>query len=232
MDAPFPSEMLPEIERFLAGDAARPTGLDVYQDVFETGLFFPLQRQAETAEMIRTARAIEPRVVVEIGADKGGGFYHWVKCLPTVERAIACEIRGTPYAAAFERAFPLVSFRWCPWGSRDVRTRDTVARWAPIDVLFIDGDKATMYEDFLVYEPGMRRGGIIFVHDVTDPAPGKAFREMQKHPKVRESRVIHDVSDVDAALGRERAGVPPSGSHEGWIRTWRGKSCGVGVLYL
>lgn len=232
MDAAFPPEMLPEIESFLAGDDARPPGLDVYQDVFETGLFFPLQRQAETAEMIRTARAIEPRVVVEVGADKGGGFYHWLKCLPSVEVAIACEIRGTPYAAAFERAFPRVRFGWCPWGSRDVRTREAVARHAPIDVLFIDGDKAAMYEDFLVYEPGMRRGGIIFVHDVTDPAPGAAFRQMQAHPKVKSSRVIHDVSDVDAALERERAGIPPSGSHEGWLRHWRGASCGVGVLYL
>lgn len=232
MDAAFPIGMVEEIEKFLSTDASRPAGLDLYPELFTTGLFFPLQRQAELAAMIREARAIEPRSIVIIGADKGADVYSFVKSIPTVERAIACEIRGTPYAAAFERAFPLVSFRWCPWGSRDVRTRETVARWAPIDVLFIDGDKATMYEDFLVYEPGMRRGGIIFVHDVTDPAPGAAFRKMQEHPKVKSSRVIHDVGDVDAALVRERAGIPPSGSHEGWLRHWKGASCGVGVLYL
>jgi len=246
MDAPFPPEMLPEIERFLAGDAARLPGLDVYQDVFDTGLFFPLQRQAETAEMIRVVREIEPRVVFEIGADKGGGFYHWVKCIPTVEIAIACEIRGTPYAAAFERAFPGVSFFWCPWGSRERKTvdaveaalgfhRDSYSRDCDstrIDVLFIDGDKVTMYEDFVTYEPIVRRGGVVFVHDITDPAPGAAFRKMQAHPAVRHSRIIHDVSDVEAALARERAGIPPSGSHEGWLRHWKGASCGVGVLYL
>lgn len=232
MDAAFPPEMLSEIENFLASDAARPPGLDVYQDVFETGFFFPLQRQAETAEMVRLARASGPRTVLEIGADKGGGFYHWVKCLPSVERAIACEIRGTPYAAAFERAFPGVEFAWCPWGSRDERTVRAAERLEPIDVLFIDGDKVTMYDDFLLYGNLMRDGGIIFVHDVTDPAPGAAFRRMQAHPAVRHSRIIHDVSDVEAALERERAGIPPSGAHEGWLRHWRGASCGVGVLYL
>src|SRR5688572_14395248 len=123
MDAPFPAEMMASIERFFK--EVHPTlswGQDVYPEVFETELFFPLQRQRELARMMQVARTVGghtcptcggdgqetfiklpedprpkgttqrcsqckgfgkvgggPTTVMEIGADKGGGLYHWCR---------------------------------------------------------------------------------------------------------------------------------------------------------
>lgn len=231
MDADFPAEMMPEIEAFLAEDYKRPRGRDIYDEVFETGLFFPLQRKRELIKMIDLAREVDPpRTVMEIGADKGGGFYHWCKCFTTVHRAICNEIRGTPYAAAFEAAFEEIEFCWAPGSSRDpaniAKIRDFLDGTA-IDVLFIDGDKDGMLKDFDTYLPMMKKGGLVLLHDVRDPGPAKAFAALSKRYKTRH---ILDISEVEEALERAARGVPAANAHEGWLRYWQGASCSVGVI--
>ena len=89
MDGPLPTN-LAECWRGLLYDRNIQTG-----DVYAHPVLFPLQRQAEAAEMVKVARGVSPTVVMEIGADKGGGILAWCM-LPTVRRVIACEIRGTP----------------------------------------------------------------------------------------------------------------------------------------
>lgn len=176
-----------------------------------------------------------PRVVGIIGGDKGGDLYHFLKCLPTVRRAFTIEIRGTPYIDLFRGAFPGVDMLGIPASSYAPETVDQVRVWLadePIDVLFIDGDKSRFHDDFLAYLPMVRAGGLVLMHDVRDAAPGAAFERARLHVRVRESATIEDVSEVAPALERERAGIPPANAHEGWLRAWRGESCGVGVLWV
>lgn len=235
MDAPFPETLMHDIRRFFADDASRPRGGRVYDAVFQNGGFFPLQRKRELAAMLETAAAISPTTVMEIGADKGGSFYHWVKALPTVARAIANEIRGVPYAAEFRKAFPDVSFLFREGSSRAVDVLQAVERFLAggrIDVLFIDGDKSHFFTDFDVYHRFMSPGGIVFMHDIRDPAPGEAFRQACGDPRVKAHASIIDTSEADEAVARELAGTPPADAHEGWLRHWRGASCGVGVLHV
>lgn len=236
-DDAFPVNLLPCIARFLAEDAQRPGGLDLYLGVFATDVFFPLQRQAELSQMMRMARTVRPKTVMEIGADKGGGLYHWIKCQPTVTQVIACEVRGTPYASLFERAFPGVRFLWLPESSYDLGTTVKVAAWldgTSIDCLFIDGDKSEFVRDFDCYRPLCADNGIVFMHDVTDEVPGAAFREVCLRDGVSgyRSQIILDISDSIAARQRERQGIPAASPHEAWLRFWQGRSAGVGVIYL
>lgn len=231
-DGPFPPEMLNCIEEFFLTDKSRTPGMDVYQDVFDTRLFFPLQRQCETAEMIRIARSISPKVVMEIGADKGGSLYHWIKCLPTVNRVIASEVRGTPYASLFEKEFPTVQFHWTLSSYRPQNV-SAIKDWLgndTIDVLFIDGNKTTFELDFYTYLPSMSQGGIVFMHDITDRCPKEAYINVINRGYAH--RTIVDQTDTHLALERESLGLPPSSPHEEWLRHWKGKSCGVGVIYL
>lgn len=236
MDADFPETMLANIERFFTTESRRQRGQDVYPAVFANEGFFPLQRKRELAKMLSTAREAKPRIVMEIGADKGGGFYHWVKSLSTVERAIAVEIRGTPYAAAFQKAFPAQDLLFLGGPSRAPETLAAVRTFlgdSRLDVLFIDGDKSHFFTDFEAYYPLMRKQtGIIFMHDITDPAPGAAFAKAVADPRVQRHTTIIDTSEVAPALAREAAGTPATDSYEGWLRQWRGASCGVGVLYV
>jgi hypothetical protein len=230
MDESFPPGMLDDIARFFADEARREPGLDLYPDVFETAYFFPLQRKGELAAMMRLARSVQPKVVMEIGADKGGGLYHWCKCLPSVQRVVACEVRGLPYAPLFEKKFPHLSFLWLHGSSYDPGNVRRVAEWLSgdqINCLFLDGDKGAFLDDFRAYVP--LANGLVFVHDIQDPAPGAAFKSMTEG---RQWSTIFDRADSHWAMERASRGIPPASAHEAWLRHWEGRSCGVGVLYL
>jgi predicted O-methyltransferase YrrM len=225
--------MVEEIELILANDAERPGGQDTYLHVFESSMFFPLQRRREMARMMQIARSINPKIVYEIGADKGGGLYHWCKSLPNVQRVIACEIRGTPYRRAFERAFRHIDFVWVEDSSYDPRTVEHVLRQLGddrFDILFIDGDKTAFDRDFDSYLPMMSPYGLVFMHDIQDEAPAvgykKALRLGYEHDE------IIDTTESSEALARAAAGIPATCPYEDWLRYWKGRSCGVGVVYL
>lgn len=271
-DDPFPEGMVEEWAKFLA-ESHQP------EDVFDTSLMFPLQRRGEwrrmmgvafktgpkceacsgtgdhnAAGMIESCRRCHgmgcgPQTVMEIGADKGGGLWTWCKCLPTLKRVIACEIRGTPYSGLFERAFPHIRFLWLPCSSLTDAAVATVKNFlmlhaeqvgedgnaavmrpAKIDVLFIDGDKSWFHSDFTAYLPLMDSSkGVVFMHDVTDPAPGSAFEICRAGFR---SEVIIDRSDADEECRREAQGIAATTAHQHWLRHWRGTSCGVGVIHV
>lgn len=182
--------------------------------VFDHSVLFPLQRKTELYMML--AAVGEPRVVMEIGADKGGGLYHWC-ALPSVERVIACEIRGTPYRDAFEAAFPHIDFLWLPVPSREESTIVAVEAWLgddTIDVLFLDGEKAHFYEDLVAYLSYV--AGYVLFHDIRDEATGQAWR-----------RAVGDKAEIVCTVDWFTA---PQTEHGAWLREWKGQSCGVGVL--
>lgn len=232
MDAPFPEGLAEDMERVIREDR-EPRGLDSYVAIFEAPLVFPLQRRRELEWMIREARIAESRVVVEIGADKGGGCYHWLKSLePT--HFCGIEIRGVPHAAALAQAFGATEQLWLGASSFSPATIGEVRRWLDgrqIDVLFIDGDKSRFLEDFAAYLPQVRQGGLVLMHDVQDRSPGEAFQKARQHPRVSRSQAFIDTSEAREAIEREHGGAPPANPHEGWLRHWRGTSCGVGALW-
>lgn len=249
-DAAFPPAMMPCIQSFF--QEVHPTlkpGQDSYPEVFQSSLFFPLQRRREMEKMMQVARQANggnPQVVMEIGADKGGSLYHWCMCLPTVNRVIACEIRGTPYRALFEQAFPQMHLLWLEQSSYESRTVATVKDWLShsgyvktsaayeIDILFIDGDKGHFYDDFVAYLPMMRKpGGVVLFHDVQDPGLMRDhYFEALHHPAARQGHIILDVSEAAEACSRQAQGIPATCEHENWLRRWKGRSCGVGVVEL
>lgn len=231
MDAPLPEGLAEMWVEFLLNDQHRTTGANAYREVFQHPTLFPLQRMAETTQMMRLAKTIGPRVIYEIGTDKGGGLYHWCKCLPTVERVAACEIRGTPYSEAFDAAFPH-NFLWLPVSSYAERTVVNLGQWLDgdrIDVAFIDGDKSAFYADFANVMDFMDPHGIVFLHDFRDEGPREAVDLIRRNHKVID---CVDISESVAASTREIAGIPPESSYEGWLRHWKGTSAGWAAVML
>lgn len=229
MDAPLPDNLVTAWEQFFA---ANP--LDYSTAIFNDGTLFPLQRKNEMVEMLRVASTINPKTIMEIGADKAGSLFHWMM-LPTVRNIIACEIRGTPYDALFRAKAPHLDFLCLPQSSYSPETVDQVRIWldlrdkAAIDVLFIDGDKSMFETDFYTYLPLLSKKSIVFFHDIQDRAPGMAFERVSAH--YPSDRVVN-TDESAIACEKERAGIPCSSAHESWLRHWRGRSCGVGVIYV
>lgn len=235
MDTPFPAGMLANIEKILAEDNLYPCSCDYYPHVFNSDLFFPLQRINELQEMIHLVRLEEPVTVMEIGADKGGSLYHWIKCILSVRHIIACEVRGLPYASLFEKTFPHINFVWLEGSSYspDVYNRLAEEILQPINVLFIDGDKSKFDVDFNTYLPFMSLNGVIFLHDINDSPTSNSRQTFERaRRKGYRTHYILDTSEVEPALSRERLGIPPASPYEAWLRYWQGRSCGVGVVYL
>ena len=225
MDDPLPKGLAEAWERFFSQEHTRPSGQLVYPEVFHSNLLFPLQRASELRWMMDKAGG--SRTVMEIGADKGGGLYHWCK-LPNVLRVVACEFRGTPYSTAFERAFPWIEFLWLPCSSYAAETVALVKGWlrgGKIDSLFVDGDKSHFDTDFWRYRPYLREGGQAFFHDVQDEAPGRAFRS------VSATRAYSSEAFVSRDDWKEVKGEPAN-PHEGWLLHWKGRSCGVGRVVV
>lgn len=233
MDAPMPVEVQTEWGTFLDTHRDLVPGQDVYLEIFENGWLFPLQRMRETAAMIRMAREIEPRTVIEIGSDKGGSFFHWIHGLPSVSKAIAVEIRGVPFDAEFADYFRdrrILSLAASSYEYRTVRTVSEFIGTGFADCLFIDGDKANVAKDFKRYAPMIRKGGLIFIHDIVDDIePRRFFKSLAG--TYRTSEIIN-TSEYDEIERRERSGLPPASAYEGWFRIWKRTSCGVGVVHV
>ena len=113
---------------------------------------------------------------------------------------------------------------------RDARADNGLIEGDQIDILFIDGDKSHFDTDFYTYMSVMSPKGIVFMHDITDDAPGAAYRRVCS-TGFRHSEII-DKTDSVKASWQEEAGEPAKSPHEGWLRHWKGSSCGVGVIYM
>jgi len=235
MDAPLPTNLNEAWEQFFLSEDSRKPNHDSYDDIFDDGTLFPLQRKRELEKMVHAARLKDPKIVAEIGADKGGGLYHWCKSLESsVKKVIACEIRGTPYKKLFEKAFPEIDFLWLPQSSYSEATVNIVYDWLgedKIDTLFIDGDKSLFATDFYTYRPMMRERGIVFMHDIQDQAPGGAYKKVLLDNNYDICTII-DKSESEESVIRKNQGEEATSAHERWLRIWEGRSCGVGVINL
>jgi predicted O-methyltransferase YrrM len=237
---PIMSQLREEWEQFMKLEYNRPEGLPVYEDIFKNGWLFPLQRINETRTMIQIAQTLRPQHVMEIGSDKGGGFYHWVKgLLPGLKTAVAIEYSGIPFDAAFQKAFSTVDFKFVHGSSY---APDTVAQVEAFmtgrrfDCVFIDGDKSQTRADFNAYVGLVRPGGLVFIHDVEEsvyngrvPNPSAVFYELRKYYSVM---AILDGREGMGAEGRQLEGVPVDSGYENWLRIWKWNSCGVGVVRI
>lgn len=204
----------------------------VIEEVFNSNLF-PLQRKEELARMLEIAWEVQPKVIMEIGCDKGGGLYHWAKMAPQA-LIIGNELKGTPYAEEFERGFPENEWHWMPGSSRDPLLLEGLGKklnGRKIDVLFIDGCKRSMYQDFETYLGFMSDRGVVFFHDIQDEYPGKAWLEVAKLMKFKTAPIIKK-DECWEALARKQGGEKPKNTWDGWLMHWEGKSCGVGVVWL
>ena len=191
---------------------------------------FPLQRRRESEAMVDLCENISHRVIMEIGADKGGGLINWLSLSP--DTMIALEVRGCPYADILRPVYRHTKFLFGEASSYDDMTVRHIGDYLdgrPVDILFIDGDKANFLRDFDAYRPFMRPGGIVFMHDITDRSPGMAFAEVELSYVTAK---IIDTTESAEAMIRERNGIDPASPHEAWLRTWQGRSCGVGVIHI
>lgn len=130
-----------------------------------------LQKPAELAGLLETVAGINPKLVVEIGCDRGGTLWAWEQLGADV---LGVSLIGGPYSSGPAREQQLLdrhgaevivadSHELATW----LQVHEAVAG-RPVDLLFIDGDHSYdgVQRDVMAYLPLVRPGGYVALHDV------------------------------------------------------------------
>ena len=228
----LPDWCLPEWERLAKIPQVRMRlGFTAFAYVMQSRCH-PLQRSFEMQEMFNLVQGNKPRVVVEIGTSRGGGVYHWADNVECVDRIAGVDVNGQPYAPVFREMFPSIDWHFHHGSSLERDWLDGLIAWLggdKIDVLFIDGCKTAFRTDFDNHLSLMSPSGIVFMHDIQSTAAA-AWKQLEERSPWDTCRLI-DTSESLAAMQRMRRGEEAT-AYEKWLRSYRGRSAGVGVVFL
>jgi len=173
-----------------------------------------IQIREELLTLVEKVDEIDPDCVVEIGSYQGGTLYMWSRLLDA-ERIVSIdlpedELHHTGYNPRLFQAFShTAEMRFVRGFSQNDETKEVVEDMLesePIDFLFIDGDHS--YEgvkaDFEQYEPLVRDGGLIALHDIAYDSDGNGVPQFWDEITTEyetESIVVDNPDDWDYPLG-------------------------------
>lgn len=146
------------------------------------------QKPRELANLLEAVRTIRPRTVVEIGTHRGGTLFGWCQVAEPDATLVSIDLPAGPFGGGYELRDELRFSRefkrsdgcqTLTFMREDSHQASTLQRLQeklqcrPIDFLFIDGDHsaAGVRQDFEMYRPLVRDGGLIAFHDIL-PHPG------------------------------------------------------------
>lgn len=131
-----------------------------------------IQKPRELAEFLSLLVDVDVQVIVEIGVHMGGTLGAWRQVVPVV--------------IGIDDAYPRKDWDSRDWGatvitgdSHDATTVVALEQCLdgrPIDCLFIDGDHTCdgVRQDYEMYGPLVRPGGLIAFHDIAPIADGQS----------------------------------------------------------
>jgi predicted O-methyltransferase YrrM len=171
---------LPGLDRLTASLMDHPHDLITatfnYCDMFLS----PIQVVDELAQLFNDVKALHPQTVVEIGTHRGGTLYLWTHLAQPNATLISIDLPGgkfgggySPFRVPIYRRFARdqQQLHLLRADSHSPSTLDETKRLlagCPIDFLFLDGDHtyAGVTQDWEMYSPLVRPGGLIVFHDI------------------------------------------------------------------
>lgn len=190
-------------------------GIGVYRRVR------PNQDRYELAELARRVEALKPRVIVEIGTRLGGTLLVWSQ-VPQLQLLVSIDLPGGIHGGGYPRRL-IKMFRLFSHNRPDLRlellrrdsqtnaTRDLVVsllEQRPIDFLFIDGDHryAGVKQDYELYAPLVRPGGMIAFHDIRPNIFDPSIKVHQLWEQIKDSEpntleIIHEPYEGQFSIG-------------------------------
>jgi predicted O-methyltransferase YrrM len=156
-----------------------------YADTAAGGYFKPLQVRSEIRALVEMVQTLKPRRVLEIGTASGGTLLMWTRCATPDAHLISLDLPRGPWGGGYGawkvpvyKAFALPGQRvdLIRGNSHDAASLDEVKRMLGgdrIDFLMIDGDHSYegVKQDYEMYAPLVRPGGLVAFHDVADSDP-------------------------------------------------------------
>jgi len=142
----------------------------------------PNQKEPEILWLLELLAAERPKVVLEVGTDRGGTLFLWSMVAASEAVLISVDIQKMVGRLGSLSPFALVRKSFRRGGQRvelvddaDSQSPETLARVRAmlggrlVDFLFLDGDHRyeAVRRDFELYAPLVRPGGLVAFHDVS-----------------------------------------------------------------
>ncbi len=154
--------------------------IDMAMDFKTRGLYRvdSVQQREEIIALANAVKEIEPATILEIGTCNGGTLFIWSnlasKCV------ITCDLNKSKIRDELYRAFPppdsgceVISLAGDSHDQQFFEKVRAALNGRKVDFLFIDGDhsEAGVRQDYEMYSPLVRSGGIIAFHDILEKQP-------------------------------------------------------------
>ena len=179
------------------------------QEVIGPGL--ALQRKWEFIPLLGMVANLKPKVVLEIGTYRGGTLYCWTRLASDDATLISLDLPGGGFGGGYgEDAIPkfqswlkprqsLVCLRQDSHAQESLIAAKNALGGRTVDLLFIDGDHTYegVRQDFEMYSPLVRPGGLIVFHDIVVSPPHPDCRVYQYWNEVKTRYRSKELIDRD-----------------------------------
>lgn len=158
---------------------AKNQNLDKYIDMVVGGgsrfgnVFSANQKRSEIEKLLELVRQLHAQRICEIGTSRGGTLLLFCQVAEQDAKLLTLDVLDMPERKKFYERFGKENQRVEAWhvDSHQQATVDRVRTWfqrEPLDFLFIDGDHSEegVTQDFNLYSPLVRKGGLIAFHDI------------------------------------------------------------------
>lgn len=174
----------------------------------------PRQHPTEIEALYRRVLGLDPRAVLEIGTARGGTLYLWTQAAAEDAVIVSVDLPGGDFGGAYPRC-RIPFYESFARGQQEMhllltdshrpdtleQVRDRLGG-RPLDLAFIDGDHTYVgvKDDFFMYGPLVRPGGVIAFHDILERPD---FPDIEVHRFWAEIRDRYPSREL---IGDERTG--------------------------
>ncbi len=186
--------------------------IEVVNDFHGIGLYNKIksvQIESEISELFNIVKNLNPKVICEIGTDRGGTLYLWSKVIQPDGLIISIDLPRS-YRKSLNRFFYSSFFEtqrihFLRENSQSAECQMSVQKilnGKKIDFLFIDADHSYegVKKDFKLYSDFVRKSGLIAFHDILDRCGVDEFWS-EVRPYYKHMEIIEDCKQQCAGIG-------------------------------
>jgi predicted O-methyltransferase YrrM len=170
------------------------------------GLISPGQWRSEILSLAQRVQQLQPRTVVEIGTATGGTLFIWCALAHPDATIVSIDLPGGIHGGGYPYWKTFVYKRFTSANQKLHLLRGDSHSAAmleqlkkrlggqPVDFLFIDGDHtyAGVKQDFEMYSPLVRKGGLIAFHDIALHPPELDCHVDEFWNELKQTRPAHE----------------------------------------
>jgi len=179
------------------------TGIGLYNKIK------PVQIESEISELFNIVKNLNPKIICEVGTDRGGTLYLWSKAIQPDGLIISIDLPRS-YRKSLNRFFCSSFFEtrrihFLRENSQSVECQMNVQKilnGRKIDFLFIDADHSYegVKKDFTLYSNFVRKPGLIAFHDILDECGVDKFWS-EVSPHYRHMEIVEDYKQRCTGIG-------------------------------